>query len=456
MTEIVSWLETSAVRAGEVLSSPDFYLQLAVILLTAGIAWLLSRSLRRRLIRIGGESSSSATKNVRDQVATFSFFVRDLLFPLFNAMLLGVAVAVSDEFFEQKWLVQFVQGLNFMAIAYMVATRVSQTPVVRFFALFVMTPVFFLYAFSLLGDVIAMLDGVRFEIGNINITLYAVVRTVIFGAVLFWLGRLSNSTGQTIIREKTRLDDATRELAAKLYQIALVVIIALLLFQIAGIDISALLVFGGAIGVGLGFGLQQIASNFISGMIILLDRSVIVGDYVELDDGRSGTIRELTMRSATLETFDGKDIMVPNETFITTTFTNWTHNNKKQRYPLVFEVAYETDLEELFRILRDVVSSHPQVLSGDNVPIEERPDAEIQAFNDNGIEILVEFWMEGIDDGKNRVGGDLLLMIWTALRDHGIEIPFPQRIVTLKSEDGAAEPATPPAAKPKPRKRKAS
>jgi small-conductance mechanosensitive channel len=260
------------------------------------------------------------------------------------------------------------------------------------------------------------------------------VRTAVFGTVLFWFGRLSNQKGGEFIRRRETLTGTTRELVLKSFQIGIFTLIALMILQIAGIDLTALVVFGGAIGVGLGFGLQQIASNFISGIIILIDRSIAIGDYIELEDGRVGVLRDLTMRSATLETFDGKDIMVPNERFITTAFVNWTHNNAKQRYPIVFEVAYGTDLEKLFVLLREVVASHPQVLSGDEVPFEERPDAEVQAFNNNGLEILVEFWMEGIDDGKNRVGGDLLFMIYQALQENGIEIPFPQREVVIKED----------------------
>jgi len=211
----------------------------------------------------------------------------------------------------------------------------------------------------------------------------------------------------------------------------LFVVFFIILLQIMGINLTTLAVFGGALGVGIGFGLQAIASNFVSGIILLLDRSLTVGDFVEMDDGRRGIIRELNMRSTTLETFDGKDIMVPNEQFITTSFTNWTHKNNKQRYSLEFQVAYKTDLDELFRLVRDVVDSHPQVISGPDIPIEERADAEISGFADSGINILVEFWMEGIDDGPNRVGADLLLMIWGVLREHGIVIPFPQREVKI-------------------------
>jgi small-conductance mechanosensitive channel len=156
-----------------------------------------------------------------------------------------------------------------------------------------------------------------------------------------------------------------------------------------------------------------------------------VGDHIELESGQSGNILSMNMRSTALETYDGKVVVVPNETFITGAFTNWTHNNEKQRYSIEFQVSYNTDLEFLFQLLRKVVASHPQVISGEEVPLAERPDAEIAGFGDSGIDILVEFWMFGIDDGVNRVGGDLNLMIWQALREHNIEIPFPQREVKI-------------------------
>ncbi|MGJ3258541.1 MAG: mechanosensitive ion channel family protein [Rhodospirillales bacterium] len=417
--------------------SGDLYLQIAAVIVTAVVSWLISRVLRRRIEKISAEDTQQETGRIKARVAqvgSATYHLRELIFPVTNAILLGIAVAVSREFFNQQWLVQFVQGINFLSIAYIAATRISTTQTVRYFTLLVLVPLIVIYAIGLLDDLVQVTDSIGFSLGNIEFTLYALGRTVIFGAVLFWIGRLSNQRGSDFIRRRQTLTETTKELALKTFQIALFVLIALVILQIAGIDLTALVVFGGAIGVGLGFGLQQIASNFISGIIILLDRSIAIGDYIELEDGRAGTLRELTMRSATLETYDGKDIMVPNERFITTAFTNWTHNNQKQRYPIVFEVAYGTDLEKLFTILREVVASHPRVLSGDDLPIEERPDAEVQGFNDSGIEILVEFWMEGVDDGKNRVGGDLLFMIYQALMENDIEIPFPQREVTIKED----------------------
>ena len=295
-----------------------------------------------------------------------------------------------------------------------------------------------MFVFNLLEPTVAWLEAVDVHIGNIRFSAYGVLRVLIFGSLLFWLGRLTDSAGQSVIRSQEELEVGTRELFAKLFAVILYFALFILLLQIIGINLTALAVFGGALGVGLGFGLQAIASNFISGIILLLDRSLRVGDYVELESGQMGTIVALNMRSTTLETFEGKIIVVPNESFITGSFVNWTHNNPKQRYSIEFQVAYSTDIERLIGILREVVASHPQVISGEEATVEERPDAEIAGFGDSGIDILIEFWMAGIDDGRNRVGADLYMMIWKALKENAIEIPFPQREVRILGEPASA------------------
>lgn len=431
------WVNSVSDLVTEALGRKTFYMQLGAALATMAVAWFLSQAIRRRL----QEPAQGGGVKLKEKIGDVAYHIQPLLFPTISAALLGVAVSLSGGFFDQKWLVQLIQGINVLVLIYLIAFRVTRSHYVRGFLVYVAGPIVILYAVGALDEVIEALDDIHFELGSIEFSLYAALRTAIFGLALFWLGRVSSRTAQDVIRRRMTQDQTAREIALKGVQISLFVILALVFLQIAGIDLTALVVFGGAIGVGLGFGLQQIASNFISGVIILLDRSITIGDFIELEDGRSGVVRELSMRSATLETYDGKDIMVPNETFITSTFTNWTHNNRKQRYPIVFSVAYGTDLDLLFRILREVVASHPQVLSGDDLPIEERPDAEVQKFGDYGIDILVEFWMEGVDDGKNRVGGDLLYMIWKALQEHGIEIPYPRHDVNLlPPRDGAPRP----------------
>ena len=205
-------------------------------------------------------------------------------------------------------------------------------------------PILFLHLIGLLPLITSALETIAISVGNVEVSAYGVTRVLLFGALLFWLGRSSNAIGQDIIRNQKSLDVSTKEVFAKLFEVALFCIVFLLLLNVMGINLTALAVFGGALGVGLGLGLQSIASNFISGIIILLDKSLTVGDYVELEDGQKGIVREFKMRYAVLETYDGKDVLVPNEKFISSLLINWTHKNQKQRYRIDFSVAYKTDI----------------------------------------------------------------------------------------------------------------
>jgi len=414
------------------LSSPKFYSQIGLILLALLIAFPLAKFLKSRSPLLRQAPTDGAMLNLRQGI----YRLRDLVLPLMMILALSIAADIGQALISQSWLIRISLSVAVIFMLYSIINRFVEKQLFRKLAIWIILPIAVLHILGWLDEVVEYLETISLQIGNFKISAYGVARVLIFGSVLFWLGRLSNHAGQQIIRNQEDLDLGTREVFAKLFQVTLFVVVFLMLLQIMGINLTALAVFGGAVGVGLGFGLQSIASNFISGIILLLDRSLSVGDYVEMEDGRAGTIRELKMRSTTLETFDGKDIMVPNEQFITTSFTNWTHKNQKQRYSLTFQVAYKTDLNKLFDLVREVVASHPQVISGADIPIEERPDAEIQGFADSGIDILVEFWMEGIDDGRNRVGGDLLLMIWDTLQQHGIEIPFPQREIKILGQPG--------------------
>ena len=362
---------------------------------------------------------------------TMLYRTRNLAAPALSVLLLGVAIWVCVAAVGQSWLVRMAQSVAVVVLLYRVIANFVGNPLVASLFRWLVIPVATLRVFDLLDEVSAWLDAVSLDIGSIRISLLALGRTLVAGGVLFWLGSLLNAFGKEAIRNLHTLGVGTRELVIKLFQIGLYAGIFLLLLGAMGINLTALAVFGGALGIGLGFGLQKIAANFISGIIILFDRSITPGDYIRFDDGRAGTLRELNMRSATLETFDGKDIIVPNEQFITLSFVNWTHNNKKQRYSLEFSVAYKTDLRVVLQLVKEVVTRHPKVLSGPELPIEERPDAEISSFGDSGVNILVEFWMLGIDDGENRVRADLLLMIWDVLKENAIEIPFPQRDVRI-------------------------
>lgn len=431
MDEFVEAVQGLWETARDAALSPGLDVQATTAAAAVLAAFLVSLLLRSRVRVFKTEPRPGPFLHLR----TTLYRTRNLVFPSLSVLLLGLAIDVSVSSVDQSWFVRVIQSAAVVAFLYRLISDFVESAVVSGLFRWVVIPLATLRVFGWLDEVSVFLDAFSLEIGAIRVSLLSLGRTVVAGGVLFWLGGLSSTLGKQAIRNRQTLDVGTREVATKLFQIGLFVVIFLLLLGAMGINLTALAVFGGALAVGLGFGLQQIAANFVSGLIILIDRSITIGDYVEFDDGRAGTIRGLNMRSAILETFDGKDIMVPNEQFITSSFVNWTHKNKKQRYSLEFQVSYKTDLHRMLALVRDVVASHPKVLSGSELPIEERPDAEIASFGDSGVNILVEFWMLGIDDGENRVGGDLLLSIWDTLKEHGIEIPYPQRDVRIVRAD---------------------
>jgi small-conductance mechanosensitive channel len=426
---VLDWFNSLPAAIEAQLTSTGFYIQLGLLAAAVTLAMLAATVLQKSLrsVRFGAGDGGGMRERVTGHLHA-------LLLPLFTVAMLGIGVELAELVPFQSWLIRIAQGLAAVWLLNTVITRFVERRVMRRLVRWIAIPIALLQVFDWLAPTVAWLEAISVTIGNIQFSAYGFIRVLIFGSLLFWLGRLTDTAGQTVIRSQEELDVGTRELFAKLFAALLYLVVFILLLQIMGVNLTALAVFGGALGVGLGFGLQAIASNFISGIILLLDRSLRIGDYVELDSGQSGTIISINMRSTTLETFTGKIVVVPNESFITTSFVNWTHNNPKQRYSIEFQVAYSTDIERMVGILREVVASHPQVISGEDVPLEERPDAEIAGFGDSGIDILIEFWMEGIDDGRNRVGADLNMMIWTALRENGIEIPFPQREVRIIGE----------------------
>jgi small-conductance mechanosensitive channel len=410
------------------ITSTTTYFQLLGIFSVYLFAFWLSYKIRK---------ATKLTQNATDDaspIADLLVRIGGILYPLIAIVLMRILIGIGEGQQYSIWLMNaaliIAVLLFFNSIIVVFVNNSFMAPLLRWIGL----PILSLHLFGYLPSIILTLEKIALNIGNVEVSAYGLVRVIIFGSLLFWLGRASNIFGQDIIRKQQTLDVRTREVFSKLFEVMLFCIMAILLLNVMGISLTTLAVFGGAVGVGLGLGLQSIASNFISGIIILLDRSLTVGDFVELDDGSKGFVREFRMRYAVLETYDGKDILVPNEKFISSLLVNWTHKDSKQRYRVDFSVPYATDIRAMVEFIKVAVSEHPQVISGLEIPIEDRPDCEIDSFGDSGVNMFVEFWMEGVDDGKNRVGGDLMLIIFETLKANGIEIPFPQREVRILND----------------------
>jgi small-conductance mechanosensitive channel len=404
------------------LASPQFYAQVIAVVGLWLVAKIATKQILARVPLLREEPLEG--RFLRYQRLLYS--CRNLLEPLVFVGLMAAAAAVADAALGASWLIRIAQSLALVRLLHAVIMRFLTHPVINSAARWIGLPIAAIYALGYFPQFTGALDSIAFSAGNIRISLLALSKAALFGGILFWLGRTSSNAGQKVIREQQSVDVQTRELAAKALELLVFAVVGLLLLNILGLDLTTLAVFGGALGVGLGFGLQQIASNFISGIIILLERSLKVGDYIELEDGRTGILRELNMRSSTLETYDGKEIMVPNEKFITTRFVNWTRADPRQRYEVPFVVAYDTDLHKVPPLIEKAISTHPTVLQE-----PEKVSCELKKFGDFGAHFSVKFWVNGIDDGPNNFTSDVHFLVWDALQKGKIKLATPHHQVAI-------------------------
>ena len=429
-----AWRDFILDKLVEWATSPQFYGQAGAIVLCLLLAPPLARFLKKRLLALKlAESGPAVVRKAGQLVESLADLMRSIVL----VALLAIAATVADAALGASWLVRLAQSAVLVWLLYEAINRYITHPILRAAGIWVGIPVATLQVFGWYDDVVRFLDSISLSVGNIRLSLYFIIKAGIFGAAFFWIGRVTSEAGRNAIQRQESLDRGLRELATRLFEIALYFVIFLLLLQVLGVDLTALAILGGAIGVGLGFGLQQIAANFISGIIVLLERSIVVGDYVELEDGKAGIVKQINIRSTVLETFDGKEIVVPNERFITQRFINWTHDDPRQRYEVEFMVSYDTDLHRVPPIIEEAVLKHPRVLRE-----PEMPDCELREFADHGVKFAVEFWVEGLDDGPNKFSSDVLFLVWDALKENGIRIPYPRQEVVLLR--GAAPEGTAP------------
>ena len=408
------------------LASPAAWSQFALLLAAWLLAVLLTRRLRPALSRLftppeGQDGPIASTRR-------FVLMFLPLMMPLLAYGLTGMGESVTRQVFGSGDVIAFGKRLFLFLAARLFVRDIVTDSFLKVLGRFVLMPVAVLYLFDLLGLASERLAAISLDLGNISVSALALIRGAVSGALLFWLGRWSNSQSEEFIRKQAELRPATRELAMKASQIVIFGAAFLLLMSIMGIDLTAIAVLGGALGVGIGLGLQQIAANFVSGVILLLEGQTTVGDYVTLDDGSEGTIVKMTARAAILETVDGRWIVVPNEDFITSRVANYSDAGKQHRYEAAFSVSYDTDITRIPALIEPAVGALDFVLNKGRCA----PECELKAFADSGVEFSVEYWVEGIEDVTGKYQSDVLFAIWTALHAEVIEIPFPQRVLHHK------------------------
>ncbi len=275
-------------------------------------------------------------------------------------------------------------------------------------------------------DIAAVLESLAITFGERRLSLLWLLELIVVFGVLLWL---AFSTGNFLDHRIQRVDELTpslRILLGKVLRVTLIVAAALMALSGLNVDLTVFAVFAGALGVGIGFGLQKVISNFICGIVILLDRSIEPGDTISLAD-TFGWVKELRARFVSVVTRDGREYLIPNEDFITTQVINWSYTDELVRLDVKFRAAYDADPHEVRRLAIEAATGVPRLVES------KEPVCWLTGFGEFSLEYLLRFWIRDPQQGLVGIQGTVLLAIWDKLKEHGITIPLPQREITMKS-----------------------
>ncbi|GAB4361945.1 MAG: mechanosensitive ion channel [Deltaproteobacteria bacterium] len=317
---------------------------------------------------------------------------------------------------------KFSPGTRFLILAMLVAAVLT--------GLFLLTPHLLpRYALELAGDIRKALNQAIFHLGKLPVTPIFLVKAFLYFLFLGYGVRKMRETIRDRILSQTSLDIGQQYAFAQIGGYSIFVFGLLLGLQWAGLDLSSLVILGGAVGIGLGFGLQNIANNFVSGLILLFERPIRVGDRVEVGNTNGDVVR-IAARSTWVRTNDNVVIIIPNSEFINSHVTNWTANDRQVRFSVPLGVSYGSDPEKVRAILEEVARLHPDVLA------DPPPEVIFTGFGDSSLDFTLRVWTITRVQWPLILRSELYFMIFQAFKEHGIEIPFPQRDLHLRSVSG--------------------
>ena len=284
------------------------------------------------------------------------------------------------------------------------------------------------YILGLAEPAANFLDGLAFSAGDFRLSALTLLKALVITGVLFTLARITSQATSSRIQKNEDISPSMRVLAVKVLQIVLYSAAFFIGLKAVGFDLTGLAVLSGAIGVGLGFGLQKVVSNLVSGVIILLDKSIKPGDVISLGE-TFGWINSLTARYVSITTRDGREYLIPNEDLITNQVVNWSHSNDFVRLDIHFGTAYGDDPHLVRKLAIDAAKQVDRVLS------VRAPVCHITGFGDNSVDYILRFWIKDPTGGLTNIRGNVYLALWDTFKEHDISIPFPQREVTVLNDN---------------------
>ncbi|WP_295809599.1 mechanosensitive ion channel domain-containing protein [uncultured Nitratireductor sp.] len=417
LIEIAAWVQAELVN----LANPWTFYQLAIIAILFVVAKLASRELENRL-----ESRARRIKGHQGLLRVIIALMRRTDWILFVLLLFAALTAMRAVTWPSRTLLlSLVMSLSLAWLFTSVISRIIRN---RLLARTIGWIAWTYAAIVILGindEAAAFLDTLALPLGQTRLSALVLLKAAVLLTGTVWLAIVIGNYFDERVQRSDELTPSIRVLLGKVVKIGLVIAAGGIALSSVGVDLTALTVFSGAIGVGLGFGLQKVVSNFISGIIILLDKSIKPGDTITLGD-TFGWIRELRARFVSVITRDGREYLIPNEDFITQQVINWSFSDEMVRLDVPFGVSYESDPHEVSALAIEAA------ISVGRVDAERRPVCWLTGFGDSSLDFVLRFWIRDPQQGLTNVRGKVLLALWDTLKENDIEIPYPHREVIMK------------------------
>lgn len=399
--------------------------QIVVLAVLYPLSALAARPVRAGLDRI------QARERIYGPLRAVLSPARLLVRPLAAVVLLWVAISVMVEAGWPQHLLQAAASLLTAWIVIRYASSVMRDPAWSHFVAVVAWTIAALNILGLLDDTIAILDRLAINLGEVRLSALLVVKALIALAILLWLAFLASRLLERRITASPNLTPSVQVLIAKLLKATLVIVAVLAALSAVGLDLSAFALFGGALGVGLGFGLQKVVSNLVSGVILLLDKSIKPGDVIAVA-GTYGWVKSMGARYASVITRDGIEHLIPNEELITTRVENWSYTDQNVRLKIPIGISYSSDPRDAIRLCVEAAGEVHRVLC------DPAPKCLLVGFGDSSVDLELRVWIADARNGVRNVQSEILLNVWDRFRAAGIEIPFPQRDVHLREPESLA------------------
>ena len=420
LNDITEFLLAAARSVGAEVTSPWFYLQLGLILTAAGIGYAAGVAIRARI---------DVTALAMGWPAPFRLFMRVLVGSASTAvfavlMTLARVVMLTSTWPSRSYLLAVAANLAFAWLIIRLITSVIRN---AFIVRVVSLSAWAIAALSILGQLqpaIEALDSVSIVLGDLRLTPLLLLKLGALLILALWLTNIASNFVESRINRSADLTPSIQVLLVKMIRMGLMVVAIAIALSAVGINLSALAVFSGAVGVGIGIGLQKIVANFISGIILLADKSVKPGDLVTIGDS-SGRISAMKTRYISVAAGDGREFLIPNEDLVTQKVTNWTYTDKNTLVKISFGTNYDADPRLVCKLAIGIAAGAPRAIKG------KPPNCILTEFAEHGMKFSLTFWIAD-PDGMDNVKSEVMLALWDAFKREAIRVPYPVREIRIR------------------------